>query len=240
MILHSVTGRTGLFCPCVLYGRNIEAVREEIPWTQPCVCHAICVEGGMALAAVTALFGGYIDPQTTVVICEGLFFAWWMCGIYSGLFRQELQKKYHLKVNKMSTSDHSHIFFRYDLSDWPLWSSFAECAVWSLHGSLLLALVCFVSRTQGDEESSFWCRSFIINYYGSSSSSSDEHRGEKRRFIFFIIVFISIICQKPTQWSRDGPSIGNIPYYLCCLFSKLILFLCREVFVPADSVSLRF
>ncbi|KAH0924910.1 hypothetical protein HID58_017166 [Brassica napus] len=91
------SGRTGLFCPCVLYGRNIEAVRDEIPWTQPCVCHAVCVEGGMALAAVTALFGGYIDPQTTVVICEGLFFAWWMCGIYSGLFRQELQKKYHLK-----------------------------------------------------------------------------------------------------------------------------------------------
>ncbi|KAL1207378.1 Cell number regulator 6 [Cardamine amara subsp. amara] len=89
--------RTGLFCPCVLFGRNIEAVREEIPWTQPCVCHAICIEGGMALAAVTALFSGYIDPQTTVVICEGLFFAWWMCGIYSGLFRQELQKKYHLK-----------------------------------------------------------------------------------------------------------------------------------------------
>ncbi|KAF8099696.1 hypothetical protein N665_0238s0025 [Sinapis alba] len=89
--------RTGLFCPCVLFGRNVEAVREEIPWTQPCVCHAVCVEGGMALAAVTALFSGYIDPQTTVVICEGLFFAWWMCGIYSGLFRQELQKKYHLK-----------------------------------------------------------------------------------------------------------------------------------------------
>jgi len=98
MLLYDFAGRTGLFCPCVLFGRNIEAVREEIPWTQPCVCHAVCVEGGMALAAVTALFSGYIDPQTTVVICEGLFFAWWMCGIYSGLFRQELQKKYHLKV----------------------------------------------------------------------------------------------------------------------------------------------
>lgn len=87
---------------------------------------------------------------------------------------------------------------------------FAECALWSLHGSLLLALVCFVPGTQGDEESSFWYRSLIINYYGSSPSSRDEHWGEKRRFIFFVL--IPIICQKPTQWSRDGPSIGNVPY----------------------------
>lgn len=107
-------------------------------------------------------------------------------------------------------------------SDHSLWSLnltivIAECAVWSLHGSLLLALVCLVSRTQGDEESSLWCRCFVFNHYGSSSSSSDEHRREQRRFIFFII--ISIICQKPTQWSRDGPSIENIPYKLCCLCS---------------------
>lgn len=121
MLLYDFAGRTGLFCPCVLYGRNIEAVRDEIPWTQPCVCHAICVEGGMALAAVTALFSGYIDPQTTVVICEGLFFAWWMCGIYSGLFRQELQKKYHLRVSKNPTSHHFYISDM--ISDWFLWFS---------------------------------------------------------------------------------------------------------------------
>ncbi|CAI9103067.1 OLC1v1001498C2 [Oldenlandia corymbosa var. corymbosa] len=87
----------GLFCPCVLFGRNVEKLREDTPWTTPCVCHAIFVEGGMALAAGTALFYG-IDPRTSFLFCEGLLFSWWMCGIYTGLVRQSLQKKYHLKV----------------------------------------------------------------------------------------------------------------------------------------------
>ncbi|KAG6780909.1 hypothetical protein POTOM_013788 [Populus tomentosa] len=87
---------TGLFCPCVLFGRNIESLRDDTPWTTPCVCHAVCVEGGIALAAATAVFHG-IDPSTSFLICEGLLFAWWMCGIYTGLVRQSLQKKYHLK-----------------------------------------------------------------------------------------------------------------------------------------------
>ncbi|KAJ4847262.1 Cell number regulator 6 [Turnera subulata] len=87
---------TALFCPCVLFGRNVESLREDTPWTTPCVCHAICVEGGIALATATAVFHG-IDPRTSFLICEGLMFAWWMCGIYTGLFRQSLQKKYHLK-----------------------------------------------------------------------------------------------------------------------------------------------
>uniref|UniRef100_A0A9I9DQ43 Cell number regulator 6 n=1 Tax=Cucumis melo TaxID=3656 RepID=A0A9I9DQ43_CUCME len=73
-----------------------ETLREEIPWQNACVCHAMCVEGGMAVAAATALFHG-IDPQTSFLISETLMFAWWMCGIYTGLFRQSLQKKYHLK-----------------------------------------------------------------------------------------------------------------------------------------------
>ncbi|KAF6138407.1 hypothetical protein GIB67_036522 [Kingdonia uniflora] len=89
---------TGLFCPCVLFGRNIENLNDEkISWKDSCVCHAIFVEGGMALAAATALIHG-IDPNTTSLICEGLFFTWWVCGIYTGIFRQSLQKKYHLKV----------------------------------------------------------------------------------------------------------------------------------------------
>ena len=90
-------GWTGLFCPCVLFGRNIENLRDDTPWTTPCICHAICVEGGFAVAAATAVFHG-IDPKTSFLICEGLLFAWWMCGIYTGLARQSLQKKYHLKV----------------------------------------------------------------------------------------------------------------------------------------------
>lgn len=95
-ILLSV-GWTGLFCPCVLFGRNVERLRDDTPWTTPCVCHAIFVEGGIALAAATAVCHG-IDPGTSFLIGEGLLFGWWMCGIYTGLFRQSLQKKYHLKV----------------------------------------------------------------------------------------------------------------------------------------------
>ncbi|XP_024016948.1 cell number regulator 6 [Morus notabilis] len=87
---------TGLFCPCVLFGRNVESLRDDTPWTTPCVCHAVCVEGGMALAAATAIFHG-ANPSTAFLICEGLLFGWWMCGIYTGLARQTLQKKYHLK-----------------------------------------------------------------------------------------------------------------------------------------------
>ncbi|CAB4269602.1 unnamed protein product [Prunus armeniaca] len=87
---------TGLFCPCVLFGRNVETIREDIPWNNACVCHAMCVEGGIAVAAATGFFHG-LDPKTSVLICETLLFAWWMCAIYTGLFRQSLQKKYHLK-----------------------------------------------------------------------------------------------------------------------------------------------
>lgn len=92
-------GWTGLFCPCVLFGRNVERMRDDIPWTKPCLCHAFCVEGGIALAIATAVFHG-IDPRTSFLIGEGLVFSWWMCGIYTGLFRQSLQKKYHLKVRQ--------------------------------------------------------------------------------------------------------------------------------------------
>ncbi|KAI3748972.1 hypothetical protein L6452_12450 [Arctium lappa] len=87
---------TGLFCPCVLFGRNYEKLKDDTPWTTPCVCHAIFVEGGMALAAGTAIIHG-IDPETTFLLWEGLLFSWWMCGIYTGFVRQTLQKKYHLK-----------------------------------------------------------------------------------------------------------------------------------------------
>ncbi|CAI9762348.1 unnamed protein product [Fraxinus pennsylvanica] len=88
---------TGLFCPCVLFGRNVEQLREDTPWTGPCICHAIFVEGGLAFVAVTAAVHGIIEPKTTFLIYEGLLFGWWMCGIYTGLMRQSLQKKYHLK-----------------------------------------------------------------------------------------------------------------------------------------------
>ena len=93
-----MAGLTGLFCPCVLFGRNVETLHEETPWTGPCICHAIFVEGGIALATATAIFNGFIVPGTSFLIFEGLFFTWWMCGIYTGQVRQNLQKKYHLEV----------------------------------------------------------------------------------------------------------------------------------------------
>ncbi|PSS35945.1 Cell number regulator like [Actinidia chinensis var. chinensis] len=88
---------TGLFCPYVLFGRNVESVNEDITERAACIGHVICVEGGMTVAALTAAFNGIIDPQTSFLICEGLFFAWWMCGIYTSMARQSLQRKYHLK-----------------------------------------------------------------------------------------------------------------------------------------------
>ena len=97
-----IAGLTGLFCPCVLFGRNVENLREDTPWTGPCICHAIFVEGGISLAIATVAANSLIpgiDPGTVFLICEGLFFTWWMCGIYTGQVRQTLQKKYHLKVN---------------------------------------------------------------------------------------------------------------------------------------------
>lgn len=93
-----MVGWTGLFCPCVLFGHNVERLKEDIPWTTPCACHAVFVEGGIALAVATAAFHG-VDPRTSFLIGECLMFSWWMCGIYTGIFRQSLQKKYHLKVN---------------------------------------------------------------------------------------------------------------------------------------------
>lgn len=93
------SGWTGLFCPCVLFGRNYENLRDDYAsTTTPCVLHAIFIEGGLALAATTAALHGVIDPRTSFLICEGVLFGWWMCGIYTGIVRQMLQKKYHLKV----------------------------------------------------------------------------------------------------------------------------------------------
>ncbi|CAN6562265.1 unnamed protein product [Malus baccata var. baccata] len=45
--LDSSSSLTGLFCPCVLFGRNVESLRDDTPWNRPCICHAICIEGGL-------------------------------------------------------------------------------------------------------------------------------------------------------------------------------------------------
>ncbi|TYH56726.1 hypothetical protein ES332_D08G039800v1 [Gossypium tomentosum] len=89
--------KMGMFCPCILFGQNVETVKEDVMWNDACMCHAICVEGGMVVAGATMFFHGIVDLKTSFLICETLLFAWWLCGIYNGLFRQSLQKKYHLK-----------------------------------------------------------------------------------------------------------------------------------------------
>lgn len=150
-------GRTGLFCPCVLFGKNVETMKEEIPWENACVCHAIFVEGGITAAAGTLLFHGIIDPQTTCLLFEGLLFAWWMCGIYTGLFRQTLQKKYHLKVklivlikkNSQAKPKTLSVVFIMGVI---LVMCGLGFTLRSVFGALLFALVCDLSRTQRDEE----------------------------------------------------------------------------------------
>lgn len=88
----------GLFCPSVLFGRVYETMSdEETSWTKACICHSIVVEGGLMAASVVTCAPG-IDPHTSFLIWEGLLFLWWMCGIYTGNVRQNLQRKYHLQV----------------------------------------------------------------------------------------------------------------------------------------------
>ncbi|KAH7855524.1 hypothetical protein Vadar_025834 [Vaccinium darrowii] len=86
----------GLLCPCVLCGRNCERINNGLYWTVPCMAHAFCVEGGIALAAAMAAFHG-IDPYISAFLCEGLLFSWGICVICTGQSRLNLQWKYHLE-----------------------------------------------------------------------------------------------------------------------------------------------
>ncbi|GJN20113.1 hypothetical protein PR202_gb07443 [Eleusine coracana subsp. coracana] len=91
-------GWTGLLCPCVLFGRNAEAVIGA-PWMGFCTCHAICIEGGIALAIIAAACES-VAPAPAVsclLISEGLLCCWMVSAIFTTLARHELQKKYHLK-----------------------------------------------------------------------------------------------------------------------------------------------
>lgn len=82
----------------MLFGRNVENLNDDVSYNCACMGHAICVEGGIALAILTAAFHGIIEPGTVALLAEGLFCTWWMCSVYTGMPRQALQRKYHLKV----------------------------------------------------------------------------------------------------------------------------------------------
>ncbi|KAM7504630.1 hypothetical protein LguiB_003534 [Lonicera macranthoides] len=47
---------TGLCYPCVLFGHNVERLRDDTSWTSAYICHAIFIEGDIALAAATVAF----------------------------------------------------------------------------------------------------------------------------------------------------------------------------------------
>jgi len=116
----------------------VESLKEEIPWTTPCICHAVFVEGGLALGAATVALHG-INPKAVFLVAECLLFAWWMCGIYTGLFRQELQRKYHLEVF------YSHSILGVNkLEIFPVFCCFANTKMEIFGGNFLVRLpVCF-------------------------------------------------------------------------------------------------
>ncbi|OEL23497.1 Cell number regulator 6 [Dichanthelium oligosanthes] len=95
------SGWTGLLCPYVLFGRNTQAV-TGVPWTIPCTCHGVCLEGGIALAILTAAFHGVTTPAVSCLIGEGVLCGWMLCAAYTSFPRGELQKKYHLMVPNIS------------------------------------------------------------------------------------------------------------------------------------------
>ncbi|GAB2233376.1 hypothetical protein Drorol1_Dr00002598 [Drosera rotundifolia] len=67
-----------------------------MPWTIPCCCHAICVEGCLAVAAATAFMNG-ADPNMPYQVLQCLLIAWACCANCGDISRQSLQEKYHLE-----------------------------------------------------------------------------------------------------------------------------------------------
>ncbi|TKW03892.1 hypothetical protein SEVIR_7G072900v4 [Setaria viridis] len=108
---------TGLLCPCVLFGRNAEAL-DGIPWTRRCACHAVCVGGGTALAilTLTGVLNGVLDPHLSYLIGEGLLSCWIISCACLSSPRENLQKKYHLKDS--------------------------PCNPWLVHGTLHCCAIC--------------------------------------------------------------------------------------------------
>lgn len=89
-------GRQGAVCPCMLYGHNVERLEEgKTSWREPCIYHAVFVEGGLALAAGT----GILHCLQTPLIFEGLICTWMLCSTLTSNYRISLQRKYHLQVN---------------------------------------------------------------------------------------------------------------------------------------------
>ncbi|XP_078173940.1 cell number regulator 6-like [Carex rostrata] len=88
--------KTGLFCPCVLYGQNMETI-HGIPWQESCLCHAtfLCVGAGLAISL--AICNGTVSPDAFELMTEGLICGWNVFSMYTSTGRDNLQKKFHLK-----------------------------------------------------------------------------------------------------------------------------------------------
>ncbi|XP_073125150.1 cell number regulator 6-like [Henckelia pumila] len=88
----------GLFCPCVLFGRNVAQVRDNCTWIAPCIFHAVYVEGGVALAAAfLAGLQSVLAPRTSGCILEVLVFGWMMSGLCTSTVRDSLEERYLLE-----------------------------------------------------------------------------------------------------------------------------------------------
>lgn len=100
---------TGLICPCVLYGRNVERSRDDgTRWIAPCICHAVFCEGGIALAATTAaLIAFHGMGEALLVLGVSVYACWLGIAISAGRDRVALQKKYHLE-NSPCTAPEVH------------------------------------------------------------------------------------------------------------------------------------
>ncbi|CAN4099420.1 unnamed protein product [Withania somnifera] len=103
----------GLFCPCVLFGRHMENLNDEISSGGACVGHLVCIEGGIALAALTAAFHG-IDPDIACLVTEGLLFSRWdspcdpcmvhCCLHWCAMCQEHREMKLHLLCNDNPTA----------------------------------------------------------------------------------------------------------------------------------------
>ncbi|KAJ1692812.1 hypothetical protein LUZ63_009510 [Rhynchospora breviuscula] len=86
--------KIGLFCPCVLYGKNLETL-EGTPWQEACSGHACFLVAGAAM--MVSLATCQMSPDTVWCISEGLLCGWFIFSATISSGREQMQKKFHLE-----------------------------------------------------------------------------------------------------------------------------------------------